>query len=425
MVGRHVSSYRASLLTVLIALGTTLMPAHSADQQSLNHQLLQDARLSSAFGVEKVQQDLTNGADVNAKDDDGKTALMVAAYNIEGKPEVARVLLEHGADVNAKDSRGKTALIWATDGVHQAPEVVRVLLQHGADVNAKDKDGKTALEYARLFFHEDVANLIIAHGVANPSRQLVQDASRGSLEAVQLDLAHGADVNAKDKVGRTALMYASNNANLSRLLVEHRADVNAKDNDGETALMMAVQNRNMEVVNLLFAHSANATPMDKHGHTALEYANLGGGGKMAELISGHLPRRSAPRRSAGAENLDEDVLGAMLDGIAASKPQDWRIFFTSDRASFYYSPGSVSHHGWYGYVTWYSSALPQAIHHNKTDCMSHTIQNIFRGPVRPTNGRIQKNGGFESSFAVRTDYGAIYNGSASGAGGMRILMCAG
>lgn len=56
-------SYRASIAMVLVALGAALMPAHSTDQQSLNHQLLQDASLSSAFGVEKVQQDLTNGAE--------------------------------------------------------------------------------------------------------------------------------------------------------------------------------------------------------------------------------------------------------------------------------------------------------------------------------------------------------------------------
>lgn len=106
-------------------------------------------------------------------------------------------------------------------------------------------------------------------------------------------------MNASDKDVKTALMVAAYNIQgkpeVVRMLLEHDANVNAKDNGGETALMMAVQNKNMEVVNLLLAHRANATLMDnKHSHTALEYAYLGGGGKIAELISGHLPRRSAP-----------------------------------------------------------------------------------------------------------------------------------
>lgn len=370
-------SCRAFLATVLVALGATLTPARSANQQSLNDQLLQDARLSSAFGVSRVQQDLANGADVNAKDKNDKTALMIAAYNIEGKAEVVRVLLEHGADVNAKDSGGKTALIWATNGVQQSPNIVRVLLEHGGDVNAKDKDGKTALDYARLFFHEDIANLILAHGVARPGQQLIEDAYRGSLDAVRLDLAHGADVNTKDKNGKTALMQSSSNAKISRLLVERGANVNAKDNNGETALMMAVQNKNIDVVNLLLTRGADATAKDKDGHTALEYAYLWGGGRMADLILEHLPRRPAPRRSAGAANSvdDEDVLAGMLEGIGANL-KDWRIFFTYHNVSYYYLPSSISHHGSLGYVRWYASITPYVIYRNETNCAARTIQNI-------------------------------------------------
>ncbi len=283
-------SCRAFLATVLMTLGATLTPARSADQQSLNNQLLQDATLSSAFGAKKVELDLANGADVNSKDKRGKTALMVASYSILDSVEVVRVLLEHGADVNAKDSSGQTALIFAAYGIHHVPKIVSLLLEHGANVNAKDKDGKTALEYARVFFHEDIADLILEHRVARPGQQLVEDARLGSLKAVRLDLAHGADVNAKDKNGKTALMQSSGNTKISRLLVEHRANVNARDNNGETALMMAAQNKNIDVVDLLLTHGADVSTKDKHDHTALEYAFLSGGGRLAELILRHFPR---------------------------------------------------------------------------------------------------------------------------------------
>jgi ankyrin repeat domain-containing protein 50 len=73
------------------------------------------------------------GADVNAKDNEGWTALYRAA--VGGHEAVVRLLVDRGADVNAKDNEGWTALYWAAVGGHEA--VVRLLVDRGADVNAK------------------------------------------------------------------------------------------------------------------------------------------------------------------------------------------------------------------------------------------------------------------------------------------------
>jgi ankyrin repeat protein len=51
--------------------------------------------------------------------------------------------LKAGTDVNAKDEYRKTALMFAVMVLDNTPEVVSLLLQNGADVNAKDKDGKS------------------------------------------------------------------------------------------------------------------------------------------------------------------------------------------------------------------------------------------------------------------------------------------
>lgn len=81
------------------------------------------------------------GAAVNAADTQGKTALMYAAS--KGNTQVVRLLLEAGADVNFANRRGETALLEAA--CYGRAGAIRALLQAGADVNARDKDGKTPL----------------------------------------------------------------------------------------------------------------------------------------------------------------------------------------------------------------------------------------------------------------------------------------
>ena len=97
-------------------------------------------------GLETVQALLAQGADVNAKDNLGYTALMYAAEN--GHTETAQALLARRADVNAKENKsGLTTLMAAL--ANGRTETAQALLAHGTDVNAKDNFGWTALMYAK------------------------------------------------------------------------------------------------------------------------------------------------------------------------------------------------------------------------------------------------------------------------------------
>lgn len=58
--------------------------------------------------VEKIEEAIRNGVNINAKDDNGNTALIWAAF--EGKTEIAELLLKYGSNINAKDNNGRTAL---------------------------------------------------------------------------------------------------------------------------------------------------------------------------------------------------------------------------------------------------------------------------------------------------------------------------
>lgn len=181
------------------------------------------------------------GADVNARDYIGETALMHAALN--GNVAIVKALIDAGADVNAATSewtdlatRRWTALMLAAEYSH--PDVVEALIQGGADVNARDSNGKTALMYA---------------------------AEIGDVAVVKALIQAGADVNAATRGWAelatrrwTALMFAAANGNvaIAKALIDAGADVNAKDRNGNTALSIANKYDKGAVVNLLIAAGA-------------------------------------------------------------------------------------------------------------------------------------------------------------------------
>lgn len=94
---------------------------------------------------ERTLELLKQGVDPNTKDALGRTALMYAGINGQTKV-VMTALLEKGANVNSKSLDGTTALIAST--IFSDPDAVRLLLSRGADVDARDNEGRSALEWA-------------------------------------------------------------------------------------------------------------------------------------------------------------------------------------------------------------------------------------------------------------------------------------
>ena len=109
-----------------------------------------DALFDAATGgkVRDVKAALKAGADVNASDEDGWTALMCAASN-NGNPDVVRALIAAGADVNARDEDGLTALMYAA-AYNANPSVLNVLIDAGADESAKNCYGSRAIDLLEL-----------------------------------------------------------------------------------------------------------------------------------------------------------------------------------------------------------------------------------------------------------------------------------
>lgn len=94
--------------------------------------------------LEKVRSLIAEGADINAVNAQGRSALMSAVYKRNRR--IVRELLVEGADVNTVDAMGRTALMMAVIvGDH---EIVQMLIDAGADVSVEDKGKNTAITLA-------------------------------------------------------------------------------------------------------------------------------------------------------------------------------------------------------------------------------------------------------------------------------------
>ncbi len=160
---------------------------------------------SNLKSLEEIKELLKKGADVEASNRYGNTALMVAVYN--GHLEVVKYLAECGVDLEVKD--GDTALMKAAINGHL--DVVKCLAECGADVHQKDRYEQTALVEAATHGHWEVVKCLVELGAdleaqdKNGRTALMKAARDGYLEVVEYLVQNGADLEAKDKYGRTAL----------------------------------------------------------------------------------------------------------------------------------------------------------------------------------------------------------------------------
>jgi ankyrin repeat protein len=105
---------------------------------------------------------------------------------LEGQTESVKALLRKGADVNAKDGAGRTALMFAVINMHR--ETVKALLDCGADVNAGANDGGTALMFAASCGDADIVRALLKEG-ADVDGKFVQT----NMTARRLALKQGHD----------------------------------------------------------------------------------------------------------------------------------------------------------------------------------------------------------------------------------------
>lgn len=253
--------------------------------------------------IATVQGLVAKGADINARDNEGKTALLRAASHRQ-PDEVIQLLLEKGADVNARDNRGLSTLMWearwGTPRTHKYGPI-KVLRDHGARVGLMEALllGEQATAQA-LVNQETDANFKGPFG----QTVLMAAAERGYLEVVEALLHRGAEVNAREEYQMSALLFAvgaspngmppergveapkelkdPGRIALVKTLIAHGADVNASNKVGETPLQWAAHWGLTDIVRVLIAGGAEVK--GKAGQEALRIADRGDHADIVTLL---------------------------------------------------------------------------------------------------------------------------------------------
>ncbi|WP_374198189.1 ankyrin repeat domain-containing protein [Paenibacillus lautus] len=172
-------------------------------------------------------------------------------YAEQGNTEQVRQLLQSGADINATDEQGRTAVMAAT--YHNHVGTVKALIQAGADINIRDHQRNNVFLYA---------------------------GAEGMMEILRLAIEADADVTLTNRYGGTALIPASDRGHVEivqELLTRTDVDVNHINNLNWTALLEAVilgdgSEKYQRIVKLLLDHGADARIPDGNGVTPLQHA---------------------------------------------------------------------------------------------------------------------------------------------------------
>jgi hypothetical protein len=161
-----------------------LVIIHGANlKKASKTELSERLRIAAALGDdESVHVLLAQGADADSSGQDGRTAIIEAAWR--GYPWIVKTLVDNGANLSATDETGKNAVMWAAINGHAS--VIKSLIEVATPVNERDNGGISALMRA---------------------------AWNGHAEAVRVLLTARADANLVDKKGLRAIDYARRSNN--------------------------------------------------------------------------------------------------------------------------------------------------------------------------------------------------------------------
>jgi ankyrin repeat protein len=251
---------------------------------------------AAAGNLAEVQRLIAGGANVNARDNWGRTPLHAAAY--KGHQEVVEVLVRCGAQIDSEDKAGCTPAMLAMHLGHRA--VVERLVQMGATVDLCLAIYLGDTERARSLIRSGAARPVETESTQDPARRIISvtigrkdtwtplhyAALYNRREIGDLLLAGGAKIDARDSDEQTPLHPAAlaDSAEVMELLLSRKAPLNVQDKDGNTALHLAVRENHVNTAKLLVSAGADMEVTNKQRETPLYLAAESGRMEAAALL---------------------------------------------------------------------------------------------------------------------------------------------
>jgi ankyrin repeat protein len=213
------------------------------------------------------------GADPNSYANAGENAI-IAAVNI-GSLEIVKLLIELGADISSIDYSNRTLLMLAAR-INHVPLFKYLASFNSIPLNAVDREGKTVLGHAYRSKELKFIWLILSKGAPVVGSILFFSFSPLA-EALSLLLQLGGDPN--DRCPRSFITALMNTASRNRVthmkhLIDNGAQIDAVDKFGQTALIHAAKKGHHMAVELLLNHKADLSISNREGKTALDEALL-------------------------------------------------------------------------------------------------------------------------------------------------------
>ena len=270
--------YRLFSFLLLVVVTSVRSEPQTPDSQNAG---LSPLHTAAAKGdAEEIKLLLSEGVDVNCKDNDDYTPLFYAVWrkNIE----MAKLLLTGGAKVNLSDRVKGTPLhyaVWFND-----KDMVELLVGEGANITAADRYGKMPLHYAVKRPGTGLADLIVKGKTWTPSIYIA--AAKGDLRKVKKFVKQGTNVDAKDKIGWTALLWATTmgQEDAAEYLIERGASIDVKTEDGDTLLHRSALAGAGKLVARFVAMGVQVDANGVDGQTPLHCAVSQGHKDVAEFL---------------------------------------------------------------------------------------------------------------------------------------------
>lgn len=195
------------------------------------------------------------GAEVDRGNDDGTTALMMAAYR--NNNSLVKILLEAGTDPNLQDDQGTTALEWAIR--HQDLPMVQALLNQQVRLDLTDGNGNLPLTLAIQKGNETIIEYLRKSGALWDQDSWFTAVEQGQIGQVQLFIQAGYPIAEVGEMGDTALHLAclEGHGQIVELLLQNQIPLDIANQAGDTPLILAIAQGQWGIVEQLLKAGAN------------------------------------------------------------------------------------------------------------------------------------------------------------------------